>query len=69
MGEGEAYLCPRCQERRARGLLAEDFALWCVRCGRNTKDHPEIKQWWGLPDRSGSVCDDCHDPATDATRI
>lgn len=74
MGDGVAHLCPRCQEKRDRGLLAHDFVLVCARCGRTSLDEPKIEQWWGLPKpepgtHSLSVCDDCFDPEADAHRM
>ena len=64
----ETHLCGRCIERRERGILAEEFYLECVRCGRNTKDNPDIKRWHLLPrswDDAGEadhVCAACFRP-------
>jgi hypothetical protein len=68
-GDREAHLCPACQEKRDRGILAEPFYIECVRCGRNTKDNPDVKRWRQIPsdpgDRPRSVCRDCFDAAPD----
>jgi hypothetical protein len=65
----EAHLCPRCQYKRDRGWLGIGYVLECIRCGRNTVDNPEIKQWWGTREPGASACDDCHDPEHDTTVI
>lgn len=55
-----AYLCPRCSERRRRGVLADPLGLWCVRCERTRADG--VERWWGVRDGAGQlvdVCDDC----------
>lgn len=65
----EAHLCEQCRYKRDHGSLLE-YVRECVRCGRNTKDNPQIKQWWGTrEDRSASVCDDCFEPDRDTTNL
>lgn len=61
------HMCPECQAKRERGILAEPFYLECVRCRRNAKDNPEITQWRVLPTREGErgarhVCIACFRP-------
>lgn len=48
-------------------MIAEDSVYECARCGRNSVDNPEVKQWRIVPsdDRpSGrmAVCIACFDP-------
>lgn len=58
---GETHLCPPCVERRDKGWLARAI-MECSRCGRNTIDNPEVKDW-RLDANRAAVCADCsHEP-------
>ena len=71
MEHGEdAHLCPACQQKRHSGWLPVDFVRECQRCGRNTRDNPEVTGWRGMPtgDRRSIpplnkqwVCEDCQE--------
>ena len=61
------HMCVECQEKRDRHVTGERVYIECIRCGRNTKDNPEITQWRVLPTREGErgarhVCIACFRP-------